>query len=112
MGKGLMQESGKREGCGCSEVAGIPSFFLPCFGVMRDRARNSGSGGWSLEDENPAAQQEVHRGHPWSSHMGANMCKWVTWNPGPASTGSKASSLMNYILTLNFICKHCKILTL
>ena len=64
VGKGLMQESGKREQCGCLEVAGIPPSFLPCFGVMRDRARSSGSSGWSLEDKNPAAQQEVHRGHP------------------------------------------------
>lgn len=53
---------------------GSPLPLLPCFGVMRDRARSSGSGWWSLEGKNPAAQHAVHRGYPWSSHMGMNIC--------------------------------------
>lgn len=70
------QESGRRgrKECGCWGAARIPLPLLPCFRVMRDRARSSGSGGWSLEGENPTAQHEVHRQHPWSGRVGTNIC--------------------------------------
>lgn len=34
---------------------GSPLPLLTCSGVTRDRARSSGSGGWSLEGKNPTA---------------------------------------------------------
>lgn len=71
------QESGKRDAERSEGVWGAARISPSSPNMLwghRDRARSSGSGGWSLEGKNPTAQHVVHRGYPQSSHVGMNKC--------------------------------------